>query len=163
MVMQRVQLEKHYNDDDDSLREYEVVKKIKSHNILKERVDLYKDFAINLLYKIYETYLGNKYIKSKHDINGHYNWCFGKVLEEFDEQGIDFYGNDSLYNYFLAYYIDQFYKREKQYTINHHKKMWSSIFNYKKQNKIKEEFELLVELYQIFDKSLIKKYLPIEV
>jgi len=162
MEMERIQLEENYNDNN-SLREYEVLKKFKSHNILKERVDLYKDFAINLLHKIYETYLGKNYIKSKFDIEGHYNWCFGKVLEEFDDQEIDFYGNDSLYNYFLAYYYDQFYNREKPHPMSHHKRMWLNIFNYKKQNKIKEEFELLVELYQIFDKSLDKKYLPVEV
>lgn len=162
MEMRKTKLDNYFNDDN-LLKEYDVVKKFKSYNILKERVDLYQDFAINLLHKIYETYLGKNYIKSKIDIEGHYNWCFGKVLEEFYEQDIDFYGNDGLYNYFLAYYYDQFYNREKQHPINHHKKMWISIFNYKKQNKIKEEFELLVELYQIFDKSLEKKYLPVEV
>lgn len=159
--MQRVQIEKHYNDDN-ILREYDVVKKFKSHNILKERVDLYNDFSINLLHKIYETYLGENYIDTKFKINGHYNWCFGKVLEEFDDQEISFYHNDSLYDYFLTYYYDQFYKREKQYPISHHKKVWNNMFNHKKNNKLKGEFELLVELYLIFDKSLEKKHLFVE-
>jgi hypothetical protein len=153
----------YFDDEDDSIKEYEILKKFKSHGILKERVELYRDFSLNLLYKIYDTYLGIEYIKTKKDAAGHYNWCFGKVLDEFDEQELDFYGNDELYDYFLEYYIDQFYSLRNQPKIHVHKKTWTEIFDYKKTNKKTNEFEVLVELYVIFDNSLEKKHRPVEV
>ena len=162
MAMERIQLEENLNDKD-LIKEFEIVKRFKSQNILKERVDLYRDFSINLLHFIYDTYLGKEYIKSKHDIIGHYNWCFGKVLEDFFDQEIDFYGNDELYNYFLGYYYDQFYKLEKPQTINHYKKLWNDIFSHNKSNKPKNRLDVLVELYQIFDKSLQRKHIEAEV
>jgi hypothetical protein len=163
MEMKHIENYTYFNhEDDDEIKEYEILKKFKSHNILKERVDLYKDFSLNLLYKIYDTYLGVEYIKNKKDAIGHYNWCFGKVLEEFDEQEIDFYGNDELYDYFLDYYIDQFYSLNKEIPINHHKKIWLEIFNHKKSSKSKNEVEILIELYIIFDFSLDNKHKLVE-
>lgn len=143
-----------FDNDDEKIKEYEILKKFKSHNILKERVDLYKDFTLNLLYKVYDTYLGIEYIKTVENAKGHYNWCFGKVADEFYDQELDFYRNDKLYEYFLNYYIDQFYSQENQPTINDIKNFWIDIFNYKKQNKRKNEFDALIELYEIFDESL---------
>ena len=156
MEMKYIDNDKVFFDyDDEVIKDYEILKKFKSYNILKERIDLYQEFTINLLYKIYDTYLGIEYINTKKDAIGHYNWCYGKILGEFDEQEINFYGNDELYNYFLNYYIDQFYKKEQQITIVQHRKNWSDIFNHKKSNKNKNEFNVLIELYKIFDNSLM--------
>lgn len=160
--MGRTELEENLNEEN-LIKEFEIVKKIKSQNILKERVDLYGDFSINLLHHIFDTYLGKDYINTKYDIIGHYNWCFGKVLEEFYDQEIDFYGNDELYNYFLGYYYDQFYRLNKPQTINHYKKLWNDIFSHNKSNKSKNKLDVLIELYQIFDKSLHKKHIEEEV
>lgn len=162
MEMERAE-KYHYFGDNEEIREFEILKKFKSHNILRERVELYKDFTLNLLYEIYDSYLGKEYINTKKDVEGHYNWCFGKVLDEFDDQEIDFYGNDDLYNYFFTYYLDQFYISKKQLPVTQHKKMWTEIFNYKKLNKNKNEFEVLIELYQIFDVSLDAKHKEVEV
>ena len=147
-------IEEHFNHDDEKIKEYQILKKFKSHNILNERLDLYKDFTINLLYKIIDTYLGIEYINSIEHAKGHYNWCFGKVLEEFHEQEIDFYNNEELYDYFFDFYLDHFYRLEKQPTLNNLKIFWTNIFNHKKLNKTKNEFEALIELYEIFDYSL---------
>lgn len=161
MEMEQAEKYLYFDNDDESIKEFEIVKRFKSHNILKERIDLYKDFTINLLIKIYDSYLGKEYIKNRRDIEGHYNWCFGKVLEEFDDQEIDFYGNDELYNYFFSYFLDQFYNTKKQLPLNSHKRMWINIFNHKNSNKDKSEFEVLVELYQIFDASLDTKHFEV--
>lgn len=157
MEMKRIINELYLNYNEEFIKEYEILKKFKSHNILKERVDLYQDFSINLLHKIYDTYLGIEYINTKKVATGHYNWCYGKILDQFEDQELDFYGNDELYDYFLNYYMDQFYSQKNQPTISHHKKLWIEIFNHKKTNKNKDEFETLIELYLIFDLSLDEK------
>lgn len=162
MEMKRETNSLYLNHSDEYIKEYEILKKFKSHNILRERVDLYKDFSINLLYKIYDTYLGINYINTKKDAIGHYNWCYGKILDEFDDQEIDFYGNDELYDYFLDYYMDQFYQQKNQPAITYHMKTWTEIFNHKKTNKSRNEFEVLIELYLLFDISLDNKNKEVE-
>mgnify|MGYP006288452681 CR=1 FL=1 len=142
-------------DDDEEIKEYQILKKFKSHNILNERLDLYRDFTINLLYKIYDTYLGIEYIDSMEKANGHYNWCFEKILHEFNEQEINFYHNDLLYDYFFDFYLTKFYKLEKQPKFSEMKNFWLNIFDYKKLNKTKKEFDVLIELYEIFDISMV--------
>lgn len=141
---------------DEKVKEFEMVKKFKSHNIIKERVELYKDFTINLLYYINDTYLGKEYINTERDIEGHFNWCFGKVLSEFDEEEISFYGNDELYEYFLGYFLDQFYITKQPEALSHYEKFWENIFELRR-NKNRKVFEVLLEIYEIFDKSINHK------
>jgi hypothetical protein len=141
---------------DEKLKEFEMVKKFKSHNIIKERVELYKDFTINLLNYINDTYLGKEYIKTPHDIEGHFNWCYGKVLSEFDDEEISFYGNDELYDYFYGYFLDQFYQADHPEPLSHYEKFWENIFELRK-NKNRKVFEVLLEVYEIFDKSINDK------
>lgn len=151
------------NNDKDILTEFEIVKKFKSHNVIKERIDIYKDFSINLLYHIYNTYLGKEYIKTDSDITGHFNWCFNKVLEEFAEEEISFYGNNEIYEYFYGYYLGQFYNISNIQPISHHERLWEEIFDYTKPNKSKKNFEILLEIYNMFEKSLNEKHKDIQI
>lgn len=143
----------------DLLSELEMMKKLKNNNILPERVELYRDFVINLINNIFDTYLGNEYISSDEDIEGHYKWCFYKVVSEFEEEEISFRDNKELYEYFLLYFYNQFYKLEKIPDISNYIKFWDQIFDLKSGIKAKNKrtFEVLVELYEIFDKSLMMK------
>lgn len=141
---------------DENIKELEMTRKFKSYNVIKERVELYKDFTLNLLYYVYDTYLGNEYIKTEYDIRGHFTWCYRKVLEDFEREGIYFHENEELYDYFYGYYLDQFYKKNKLETLSHYEKFWENIFEIKKTKK-RNIFEVLLELYEIFDKSITKK------
>ena len=122
-------------------------------NIIKDRIELYKDFTINLLFFIYKTYLGKEFIKNDTDIRGHFNWAYKKVLDEFEQEEISFYDNNDLYNYFYSYYLDQFYNRKEPYSLSFYENFWNNIFELKK-NKNKKIFEILIEVYEIFDKSI---------
>jgi hypothetical protein len=147
--------------DNDILNEYEIVKEFKTHNILKERIDIYRDFTINLLYYIFDSYLGKKYIFKDTDVIGHFNWCFTKVLDEFYEEDLDFYNNKKIYEYFYNFYADQFYFSETNKTLNYFLNFWDDIFNYKKDKKQKY-FEVLVEMYDIFNSSIEAKERKLE-
>jgi|AntRauTorckE6833_2_1112554.scaffolds.fasta_scaffold15507_3 hypothetical protein len=140
--------------DDDEVYELEIVRKFKSHNVIKERVELYKDFTINLLHYIYESYLGSEFIKTEHDQRGHFTWAYGKVLEEFEDEGIDFYNNDDLFEYFYVYFKDQFYNMKKIEDFKYYHKFWLDIFDLSK-NKQRKKFEVLLQIYEIFDESLV--------
>jgi len=141
---------------DDNVKELEMVRKFKSYNVIKERVELYKDFTLNLLYYVFDTYLGKEYIKSEYDMRGHFTWCYRKVLNDFEKEGIYFYENEELYDYFYGYYEDQFYKNDKIEPLSHYEKFWENIFQISKSKK-RNIFEVLLELYDIFDKTITKK------
>jgi len=143
----------------DVLTELEVMKKLKSNNVLPERVELYRDFIVNLTNYIFDTYLGNEYISNDEDIEGHFKWCFYKVVSEFEDEEISFRENSELYQYFLLYFYNQFYKFDNVSSVNNYIKFWDQIFELKSgiKSKSKKTFEVLIELYEIFDKSLIMK------
>ena len=142
-------------DDNDNVKELELVRKFKSRGVVKERVELYRDFSINLLNYIYDTYLGREYLNKDEDITGHFNWAYQKVLNEFEQEEIDFYGNNVLYEYFYDYYYNQFYTFNKIHSLNTYEKFWNDIFELKK-SKERKVFDVLLELYEIFDKSFIR-------
>ena len=122
--------------------------------IIKDRVEIYKDFAINLLNYIVDFYLDNKTLSLDDDIRNHYNWCFNKVCDEFKEEDLDFSKNEDLRRYFYDFFYHQFYKRDNQdITIVYYEKFWLNIFNIDKQNN-KNVMNTMVELYNIFDKSV---------
>ena len=141
-------------EDNKLLKEFEILKKYKNHNIIKERVELYKIFVENLTYYITSTYLGKEYITTKKDIDGHFNWCYGKVCSEFYEIEIDFYDNNELYDYLLLYFETQFYSTTAK-TYKQYRKFWNDIFDYEKKNT--KTLDVLIEVYEIFDISLYRK------
>ena len=138
------------------------MKKMRSYNVKRERIETNKDFTINLLNTIYDTYLGSDYIKTKIDIEGHFNWCFGKVLENFFKEEIDYYENSELYNYFFSYFYDQFYIVKRVRPLSSYERFWNNVFNYKKNEDNSKIYEVLSELNTIFDKSYTKKTIEID-
>ena len=68
--------------------------------VVKDRVEIYKDFAMNLLYYIYNYYIDRESLSADEDIRNHYSWCFGKVCDEFKQEGLDFSKNKELKEYF---------------------------------------------------------------
>ena len=137
------------------------MKKIRPYNVKNGRIETNKDFVINLINTIYDTYLGDEYIKTKNDIEGHFNWCYGKVLDNFFKEEIDFYENDDLYEYFFSYFHDQFYKVKRVRPLSSYERFWINIFNYKKNEDNEKIYEVLSKLNDIFDKSYIKKSVEI--
>jgi hypothetical protein len=127
--------------------------------IVKDRVEIYKDFAFNLLYYIIHYYVDRESINEDVDIKNHYNFCYNKVCDEFLKEEIDFRGNKELNEYFYAYYYHQFYKiKEKESenqdtSIEHYEKFWKNIFDIDKQRN-KNIIKIMIELYTIYDKSI---------
>jgi hypothetical protein len=121
--------------------------------IIKDRVEIYKDFAINLLYYIYNFYIDKETLSADDDIRNHYNWCFKKVCDEFKLEGLDFNDNNELKEYFYAYYYHQFYKVKNSCSLEYYEKFWKNIFEIDKQ-KNKNIINILIEIYNIYDKSI---------
>ncbi len=132
------------------------MKELKTHNIIRERVDLYRDFVINLICYSHTTYFGKEFLKKEEDIKGHFNWAFNKVVSEFAQEGIIFNKTDKLHEYFYQYFMHEFYDFDILPSIKSYISFWDDIFmiHNKKQKNI---MKIVIDLYQIFDASLEQK------
>lgn len=128
--------------------------------IVKDRVEIYRDFTINLLNTIVYYYIDYESINSDVDIKNHYNWCFDRVSNEFLLEEIDFKKNKQLREYFYSYYYNQFYKMEyasiQDIVISDYLKFWNNIFDFETQ-KNRSILNVLIEVYTVFDKSINKE------
>jgi len=125
--------------------------------IIKDRVEIYRDFTINLVNYIIDYYLDKETLGNDEDIKNHYNWCYNKVCEEFEKEGLAFRHNEQLRQYFYEFFYYQFYKKETQdLTLQYYEKFWQNIFDINKQ-KNKNVTNTMVELYNIFDTSVNKE------
>lgn len=127
-------------------------------SIIRDRVELYKDFSINLLHYIFKYYVDRDSLNNDEDIRNHFNWCYNKVCDEFMLENINFCNNKELKEYYFTYYYHQFYiaDNNESIPIDYYKKFWLNIFDIDKQ-KNKNIIKILVELYQIYDKSINHK------
>jgi hypothetical protein len=123
--------------------------------IVKDRVEIYRDFALNLLYYIHNYYIDKESLSADEDIRNHYVWCFKKVCEEFKKEELDFSKNKELKEYFYLYYYHQFYNATKNQdtSLGYFEKFWKNIFEIDKQ-KNKNIINILIEIYNIYDKSI---------
>lgn len=122
--------------------------------IVKDRVEIYKDFTINLLNYIYAYYLDKDTLSADEDIRNHFNWCFNKVCDEFKLEELNFSKNENLRQYFHQFFYYQFYKRENNdISLEYYEKFWRNIFQIDGQ-KNKNIMNTMIELYNIFDTSV---------
>lgn len=126
--------------------------------IVKDRVEVYKDFTINLLFYLKHYYLDKKTLSTDEDIENHFNFCFNKVCDEFLKEDINFKNNDDLREYFFSYYYKQLYtfnfdENNADDMFNQIEKFWRNIFKVKKIND-NNIINVLIEVYLIFDESL---------
>jgi len=123
------------------------------YTVIKDRVEIYKDFTFNLLCYIYDYYLDKETLSLDQDIKNHFMFCYNKTCDDFLKEEINFKNNDELIEYFYVYYYHHFYKAddeiEKEFFID----FWEMIFNVDNP-KSKNTLKIMVELYRIFDKSI---------
>jgi hypothetical protein len=139
------------------LKSHEIVREFKNNNINRYRLDIYRDFIINLCYTVVETYLGDEYIKTNKDKKDHFTWCFNKVCSEFSEENINFIYNDELYDYFFEYFIATLYENTV-FEIDFLLDYWEDTLEYSF-DKTKTDLDGMIEVYKIFDKTLQNKIL----
>jgi hypothetical protein len=143
------------NNITECLKTHEIVREYKVNNINKNRLDLYKDFIINLCYYVVDTYFGDEYIKTNKQKKEHFTWCFDKICNDFMEEDINFKSNIELYDYFFEYFKATMYDNdvfELEFFIDY----WEQTLEYSFE-KTKSDLDGLIEIYKIFDKSINQK------
>ncbi len=92
----------------------------------------------------------------------HFTWCWNKNILNFKEEGILFNNglNNSLYNYYLEFMLEVYYlspeKKENDNISKDILKLWFNIFDYNRE-KTNSDIDMLVEIYNIFQTSLVIK------
>tara|TARA_R110001606_G_scaffold393025_1_gene562579 strand:+ start:754 stop:1224 length:471 start_codon:yes stop_codon:yes gene_type:complete len=125
------------------------------NNITKERIELFYDFVYSLNELVITTYLGDE-ITTKEDRDKHFKWCWEKVIDGFKKEGIYFITVTELYNYFITFFQESFYEEKIKTTrkSNKLKSFWTDLFSFSKV-KTMSEYESLLELYKIFNRSFM--------
>ena len=108
---------------------------VKVNNINNEKIELFFDFISSLFYLIEETYLGDDVIINEEEKEGHFSWCWNKVITNFKEENIQFKNKGEHYSYFFNFFYESFYKNEAEV-------------------KTESELDMLVEMYQILENNL---------
>lgn len=134
---------------------------VQKYVLIKDRVEYYLDFALNLLRYIHKYYLDKNSLFSDLDIEHHFSFCYNKVCEEFKQEGIDFSKDADLKKYLYNYYHDHFYKSDKfetkeEIVLSGFVTMWKNIFNVDNV-KNKSDINLLIEVYLMFDETIEPK------
>lgn len=132
----------------------------KKYSIIKDRVEIYKDFTLNLFYYINHYYLDDKSLSKDVDINNHFNFCFNKTCEDFLKENIDFRDNKELKNYFRKYYYHQFYKAqsnpEMDVSVKYFENVWNEVFDIDNLRN-KKIAQIFIALYNVFDETINKE------
>ncbi len=126
----------------------------KINNIIPERSSLYLDFTHSLFETVTTTYLGDDVMDAK-SIKEHFDWCWNQTIKAFKKEHI-YFDSTELYNYFLTLFIESFYGESDKSDSNVNKllEFWEDIFKYST-SKTQSELEAFIDLYKLFDKSLL--------
>lgn len=126
----------------------------KINNITPERSILYLDFTHTIYDNVVSTYLGDEVMDGK-SVREHFDWCWNKTVSTFKKEEIYFDSNE-LYNYFFTLFIESFYSEndKSDYNVSKLLQFWLDIFDYSN-NKTRSELEAFIDLYKLFDKSLL--------
>jgi len=128
----------------------------KAYGIIPEKVELYYDFVFSLFDTVFHTYLGDDHINTEKKIKEHFMWSWEKNIDNFYKEGIEINSTKELEDYFLQFTIESYYnepEKEKKNTEIKIKWFWGKCFSFEG-TRTRSELDILLEVYQIFEKSL---------
>ena len=126
----------------------------KINNITPERGLLYLDFTHTIYDTVVSTYLGDDVMDGK-SVKEHFDWCWGKTITSFKKEEI-YIESTELYTYFFTLFLESFYSENDKSEANVGKLLdfWIDVFDYSN-IKTRSELEAFIDLYKLFDKSLL--------
>ena len=134
----------------------------KINNIIPEKLELFYDFSQSLNLLINETYLGEfetlretKIRLSDDDNVKHFEWCFKKIVSNYEKEGIFFKKNGNHFDYFKSFFLEIFYNQKEEKIRKQIKSFFEDLFDLKKPF-TKSDLDMLTDLYKSLDKNLKK-------
>lgn len=132
------------------------------NNIIPERLELYSDFCFSLFNTINDTYLGDdevsptKIMLNEKDKLDHFNWCWNKVVDNFQKESLFFNKEGEHYDYFSSFYRDAYYLQKEKKVKDSIEVFLNELFN-NRGTVTKSDLDMVTEIYKLLDKNLNNK------
>ena len=139
----------------------EVVTWFNVHNMIYEKIELYGDIFKSLHYVITDTYMGDsngdspetKIVMSPDDKKSHFDWCWGKMVENFQKENITITIDGEHKDYLKSFYMDTFYHQTQKNVKDSVPVFLNEIFNISKPFS-KSDLDMITEIYKMMEKNV---------
>jgi len=130
------------------------------NNIYPEKLELFSDFTHSLNMTILETYLGEEESSIETKINltdddnkKHFDWCWNKVLDNFQKENVIFKKEGEHYDYFESFFFEIFYTQKEKRIRESIEKFFSELFDLNTPF-TKSDLDMIGTIYKILDKNM---------
>lgn len=127
----------------------------KANNISREKTELFHDFIISLYELISETYMGSDVMGDEDDQKKHFNWCWDKLINNFNQEKIFFKERGNHYEYFLNLFLEAFYYVKLNNEEDKIRKYFVILFDFS-YIKTRSELDMMMEIYKLLEQNLKK-------
>ena len=127
----------------------------RTYSINRDKIILFYDFLSSLHTLIDETFLGVDVLYKEVDQRGHFDWCWNKIIENFNKERIFFKDKGNHYEYFWNFFFEAYYLSkidEKETRISEY---FYKLFDFR-YVKSRSELDILTEVYKLFEQNLKK-------
>ena len=138
----------------------EVVVWFSVHNMVPERIELYGDIFKTIFQLISDTYLGDegsetKIIMSIEDKEKHFNWCWNRLLDNFQKENIKIKAEGIHKDYFWEFFKDTYYNQQNESVRKTIPQFINELFDLRKAF-TKSDLDIITELYKALEKNIEK-------
>ena len=133
-----------------------------ANNIIYEKLELFSDFSLSLHDLIMQTYLGEndtpndtKITLTEDDDEKHFNWCWLKLLTNFEKEGIIFSNDGDHYDYYKSFFFEIFYNQKEDHLRNSVGHFFEELFDMDK-GFTKSDLDMVSTIYKYLDKNIKK-------
>ena len=129
------------------------------NNIILEKLELYSDFTHSLNNLINSTYLGEndvnetKIVLSEDDDRNHFEWCWNKLIDNFNKETIIFDNRGEHFDYFESFFGETFYNQKDIKVKLSIGFFFTDLFNNEK-SFTKSDLDMVTTIYKLLDKHL---------
>ena len=134
----------------------------KINNMIPEKLELFYDFSQSLNLLISETYLGGfgntnetNITLSEDDKYKHFEWCFTKIISNYEKEGIFFEDKGNHFNYFRNFFMEIFYNQKEEKVRSSVKNFFNELFKISK-TFTKSDLDMISSIYKALDKNISK-------
>lgn len=129
-----------------------------ANNIKYEKILLFEDIFKSLNHIINDTYLGyddvqTKILMSDNDNLLHFEWCWKKLVTDFENEMIKINEDGQHKEYFKNFFMTTFYSKNEKELKSAIPKFLDEIFDVEK-SFTKSDLDVLTEIYKLLDKNV---------
>lgn len=138
----------------------EVVVWFSVHNMVPERIELFGDIFKTIFQLISDTYLGDdgsetKITMSIEDKEKHFNWCWKRLIDNFQKENIKIKAEGIHKDYFWEFFKDTYYNQQNESVRKTIPQFINELFDLRKAF-TKSDLDIITELYKALEKNIEK-------